>query len=155
MIAERAGRNFLVAAMAAVPLSTARAMIDPATREFDPAEIPSGVGEALSKYLNRLPVDRRGRDRGLLTALGYARGAGLDDPGWLAFAAALGYGATVVDLDALRRSRLLTTSCRPPASSLAPASNSLLMHASPRWTTLAKARQASWCSGEDWIRGGA
>ena len=91
VIAERAGRNFLVAAMAAVPLSTARNMIDPAAKGFDPAGIPSGVGEALSKYLDQLPDQRRERDRGLLTALAYARGAGLDDPAWLAFAAALGY----------------------------------------------------------------
>ena len=104
VIAERAGRNFLVAAMAAVPLSTARTMTDPAAKGFDPAGIPSGVGEALSKYLDRLPERRRERDRGLLTALAYARGAGLDDPAWLAFAAALGYSATVADLDALRRS---------------------------------------------------
>jgi hypothetical protein len=68
------------------------------------AGIPSGVGEALSKYLDRLPDQRRERDRGLLTALAYARGAGLDDPCWLAFAAALGYSASVADLDALRRS---------------------------------------------------
>ena len=104
VIAERAGGNFLVAAMAAVPLSTARTMIDPAAKGFDPAGIPSGVGEALSKYLDRLPEPRRERDRELLTALAYARGAGLDDPGWLAFAAALGYSASVADLDALRRS---------------------------------------------------
>ena len=104
VIAERAGRNFLVAAMAAVPLSTARTMTDPAAKGFDPAGIPSGVGEALSKYLDRLPDQRRERDRELLTALAYARGAGLDDPGWLAFAAALGYSASVADLDALRRS---------------------------------------------------
>ena len=104
VIAERAGRNFLVAAMAAVPLSTARTMTDPAAKGFDPAGIPSGVGEALSKYLDRLPDQRRERDRGLLTALAYARGAGLDDPAWLAFAAALGYDARVADLDALRRS---------------------------------------------------
>ena len=104
MIAERAGRNFLVAAMAAVPLSTARTIIDPAAKGFDPARIPSGVGEALNKYLDQLPGQRRERDRGLLTALAYARGAGLDDPAWLAFAAALGYSATVADLDALRRS---------------------------------------------------
>ena len=104
MIAERAGRNFLVAAMAAVPLSTARTMTDPAAKGFDPADIPSGVGEALSKYLDRLPDQRRERDRELLTALAYARGAGLDDPAWLAFAAALGYSASVADLDALRRS---------------------------------------------------
>jgi WD40 repeat protein len=104
VIAERAGRNFLVAAMAAVPLSTARTMTDPAAKGFDPAGIPSGVGDALSKYLGQLPEQRQQRDSELLTALAYARGAGLDDPAWLAFAAALGYGASVADLDALRRS---------------------------------------------------
>ncbi len=103
-IAQRAGRNFLVTAMAAVPLSTARKIVDPAARGFDPAGIPSGVGEALSKYLDRLPDQRRERDRGLLTALAYARGAGLDDLTWLAFAAALGYSTTVAHLDALRHS---------------------------------------------------
>ena len=104
MIAQRAGGNFLVAAMAAVPLSAEPGVIDPAATGFDPAGIPSGVGEALHKYLDRLPGRRRERDRGLLTALAYARGAGLDDPAWLAFAAALGYSATVADLDVLRRS---------------------------------------------------
>jgi WD40 repeat protein len=104
VIAERAGRNFLVAAMAAVPLSTARTMTDPAAKGFDPAGIPSGVGEALGKYLDRLPEQRRDRDRALLTALAYARGAGLDDLAWLAFAAALGYSASVADLDALHYS---------------------------------------------------
>ena len=120
VIAQRAGRNFLVAAMAAVPLSTARTMTDSATKGFDRAGIPSGVGEALSKYLDRLPDQRRERDRGLLTALAYARGAGLDDPAWLAFAAALGYDARVADLDALRRSPaadylLQTTTTEPGA----------------------------------------
>jgi hypothetical protein len=104
VIADRAARNFLVAAMAVVRLSTARTMSDPAARGFDPASIPSGIGEALSKYLDRVPDQRRERDRGLLTALAYARGTGLDDPAWLAFAAALGYDARVADLDALRRS---------------------------------------------------
>ena len=103
-IAGRAGRNFLVAAMAAVPLSTAHTMIDPVASGFDLVSIPSGVGEALSKYLDGLSEQRRARDRGLLTALAYARGPGLDDPTWLAFSATLGYGATVTDLDALRRS---------------------------------------------------
>ena len=105
MIADRARRNFLVAAMAAVPLSTAPHMTDPAARGFDPADIPSGVGEALGKYLDRLPEHRRERDRGLLTALAYARGAGLDDPTWLAFASALGYSSVAVDLDTLRHSQ--------------------------------------------------
>ena len=93
VIAQRAGRNFLVAAMAAVPLSTVREMTDPAAKGFDPAGIPSGVGKALSKYLDRLPEQRREHDRELLTALAYARGTGLEDPTWLAFAAALGYSA--------------------------------------------------------------
>ena len=104
VIAERAGRNFLVVAMAAVPLSTARDVTDPAARGFDRAGIPSAVGEALAKYLDQLPGIRREHDRALLTALAYARGAGLDDPAWLAFAAALGYPATIADLDVLRRS---------------------------------------------------
>ena len=38
VISERAGRNFLVAAMAAVPLSTGRVITDPAAKGFDPAE---------------------------------------------------------------------------------------------------------------------
>ena len=104
IIAERARRNFLVAAMAAVPLSTAHAITDPAVKGFDPGGIPSGVGEALAKYLDRLPDYRRECDRELLIALAYARGAGLDDPAWLAFAAALGYDASAADLDVLRRS---------------------------------------------------
>ena len=104
VIAERAGRNFLVAAMAAVPLSTSRAILNPAAKGFDPADIPSGVGEALNKYLDRLPDRRQGRALGLLTALAYARGAGLDDTAWLAFAAALGYDAAVADLNAMRSS---------------------------------------------------
>ena len=104
MIAQRAKGNFLVAAMAAVPLSAQASVIDPAAPGFVPAIVPSGVGEALHKYLDRLPGHRRESDRGRLTALAYARGAGLDDPAWLAFAAALGYSAMVADLDALRRS---------------------------------------------------
>ena len=104
VIAERAGRNFLVTALAAGQLSTAPINFDPAARGFDPAKIESGAGEALSKYLDQLPEERRERVRALLTALAYARGAGLDDSAWLAFAAALGYSVSVADLDALRRS---------------------------------------------------
>ena len=53
---------------------------DPAATAFDPAGIPSGVGEALSKYLDRLPNQRQERDRELLTALAYARGERLLTP---------------------------------------------------------------------------
>jgi len=105
VIAERAERNFLVAAMAAERLSTADKMIDPATRGFNSADVESGVGDALSKYLEQLPEERRERVRALLTALAYVRGAGLDDSNWLTFTHALGYPATVLDLDVLRRSR--------------------------------------------------
>ena len=61
VIAERAGRNFLVASMAADRLSAAPKMIDPAAGGFDPADIESGVGEALGKYLGQLPEERRER----------------------------------------------------------------------------------------------
>jgi hypothetical protein len=63
-----------------------------------------GPGDRIDRNAHRLSEDRRERDRGLLTTLAYARGAGLDDPGWLAFVAALGYSASAADLDALRRS---------------------------------------------------
>ena len=104
VIARRARRNFLVAAMAAVPLSAAPAVVDPAAEGFNPAVIPAGVGEALDKHLGQLPEQRRAGERGLLTALAYGRGSGLEDRRWLAFADALGYLATVADLDIMRRS---------------------------------------------------
>jgi V8-like Glu-specific endopeptidase len=53
VIAGRAGRNFLVAAMAAVPLSTARQMIDPAGEGLDPADIPSGSGRRCTSTWSR------------------------------------------------------------------------------------------------------
>jgi hypothetical protein len=66
-IAARAHRNYLVAAMAAVPLSVADQLVDPQTADFDPSRIPSGVGEALSKYLEQLPGQQQSRTRALLT----------------------------------------------------------------------------------------
>ena len=103
VIAGRAGRNYLVAAMAAVPLSVSPAPVDPGAEGFDERTIPAGIGEALQKYLEAPGVDETWT-RGLLTALAYARGAGIPDPLWLGFAAALGYPATVLDLDRLRAS---------------------------------------------------
>ena len=103
-IGQRAGRNFLVAAMAAAPLSTRIGTIDPAQKGFNPSAIPSSIGEALSKYFDHSPRRRRACEHGLLTALAYARGDGLDDDTWLGFAAALSYPATATDLDMLRRS---------------------------------------------------
>ncbi len=103
-IASRAQRNYLVAAMTASRLSTADDAVDPANPSFDYRSVPSGVGEALDQYLNQLPEKSRPRVRGLLTALAYARGDGVDDRLWLRFAAALGYPAEVPDLDRLRAS---------------------------------------------------
>ena len=105
VIADRARRNFLVAAMAASQLSDDPEVIDPTAGGFDPAQIPSRIGEALSKYLDGLPEERRERVRAALTALAYARGGGVDDPAWLAFAGALGYPVTLFDLEILRHSR--------------------------------------------------
>lgn len=103
-IADRAQRNYLVAAMAAARLSTAREPVDPANPGFDYRSLPSGVGEALEEYLVQLPDDLQPRVRGLLTALAYARGEGIDDRMWLRFAAALGYSAEASHLDRLRTS---------------------------------------------------
>ncbi len=104
VIADRAGRNYLVAAMAAVPLSTAEQSADPTVAGFNLARIPAGVGEALAKYLEQLPEPQQSRTRALLTALSYARGGGVDDRTWMAFAGALGYPVSTADLDQLRAS---------------------------------------------------
>ena len=104
VIAARANRNYLVAAMAAVRLSTAERPVDPTAAGFDPASIPTGVGEALGKFLDQLAEPQRPSIRALLTALAYARGGGIDDRTWRAFAEALGYPVTTADLDQLRSS---------------------------------------------------
>jgi WD40 repeat protein len=103
-VAARAGRNHLVAAMAAVPLSTRSEPVDPTAPDFDVRTVPSGVGEALGKYLDALPELERLQTQGLLTALAYARGSGIDDSRWLRFAATLGYRAETIHLERLRRS---------------------------------------------------
>ena len=103
LVAGRADRNYLVAALAADRLSR-DAAVDPAAPGFNPGVIPASVGEALDKYLDGLAPRQRVRVRGLLTALAYARGAGLDDQMWLAFATGLGYHVGVEDLDELRDS---------------------------------------------------
>ena len=91
VVASRAERNYLVVGMSAFQLGEDDRPLDPASSLFDASDVPSGVGEALSKHLDRLASDRRWREEGLLTALAYGRGAGLDDQRWLAFTRALGY----------------------------------------------------------------
>ncbi|MDQ0765355.1 trypsin-like serine peptidase [Streptomyces canus] len=100
-ISARAGRNYLVAAMAADRLSTEPDVVNPDDPAFDPATIPASVSEALDKYLDGLEERHRNRVRGLLTALAYTRGTGIDDQMWLSFASALGYSVSVEDLDGL------------------------------------------------------
>ena len=104
VIAMRADRNYLVAAMAAVRLSTTEQPVDPAVVGFDPASIPTGVGGALTKLLDQLPESQQSRIRTLLTALAYARGTGIDDGTWQAFSQALGYPVTTAHLDQIRSS---------------------------------------------------
>ncbi|TYK44124.1 trypsin-like peptidase domain-containing protein [Actinomadura decatromicini] len=90
VIGDRAEGNYLVAALAALTLARADAPVDPADPGFDAREmIPSGVGEALNSYLNRFREAERTAMRGVLTALAYARGAGLTDDQWLLFVRAL------------------------------------------------------------------
>jgi WD40 repeat protein/V8-like Glu-specific endopeptidase len=104
VIAQRADRNFLVAAMTSVPLSVNGDVADPDAPGFDPKTLPASVGEALDKHLDSIPDSRaKAENKGLLTALAFARGAGISDGLWLRFARALGYTAAgQVDLDVLR-----------------------------------------------------
>jgi hypothetical protein len=80
LISKRAGRNYLVAAMAALPVSQDTEMVvDPSAVGFDPTSIPASVGDALTKYLEGLHDDEKLRVTALLTALAYGRGEGLED----------------------------------------------------------------------------
>ena len=110
-IAGRAERNYLVAALTAAVLSKRPATVDPRAPAFDPTSLPTSVGEALDKYLETLGrslgdelrgAAEQARIRSLLTALAYARGAGITDELWIGFATALGRLISVNDLDALR-----------------------------------------------------
>jgi len=106
IIADRAGRNFLVAALTGTALSTAEEPVDPAGGDFDPAALPTTVGEAVDNYLNTITdAAEQVRIRGVLTALAHARGAGITDRLWLRFSAALGYkNVDQATLDVLRNS---------------------------------------------------
>jgi WD40 repeat protein len=106
-IAARAGRNYLVAALAALAMSEESKRPkapDPRDPEFNDQQIPASVGEALDRYLRRIPPERGRMVETLLTALAYARGSGLDDARWLAFSTALSGQPVAVDvLDELFR----------------------------------------------------
>ncbi|MEV4388045.1 WD40 repeat domain-containing protein, partial [Micromonospora sp. NPDC049580] len=104
VIARRAERNFLVAALTAYRLSVNDHLVDVHAPGFDESTVPRGIGEAFRKHFDALPPEARGVTRGLLTALAYARGDGLDDHLWLKFATALGYQLSGRDLDDLRDS---------------------------------------------------
>lgn len=105
MLADRAYPNYLVAAIAANTLAEGEEVVDPASPSFTPDCLPSTVGEAWADYLSGLPESFRWQQQALLTALAYARGAGISDRLWLKFAVALGYPVNRLDLDRLRRSR--------------------------------------------------
>jgi WD40 repeat protein len=104
VIAARSKRNYLVTALAAVPLSEKDTATDPDASGFSATSIPSELGEALARYLDVLPDVQRAQTEALLTALAYARGEGIDDSLWLKFAAALGYEDRQIDLDLLHTS---------------------------------------------------
>src|SRR6185312_3454134 len=101
-----------------VPARRRRPSPRPASARFDASVIPRGVGEALTKHLHRLPEQRRRRETGLLTALAYGRGSGLDDKRWLAFTRALGYKEVTTEhlaelKDSAAADYLLETSIQP------------------------------------------
>ena len=103
LVAQRSERNYLVAGISAFQLGEDDEMVDPESATFDASVVPCGIGEALSKYLDSLPATKRQGHIGLLTALAYRRGPGLDDERWLAFTWALGYtDVTAGDLAELK-----------------------------------------------------
>lgn len=102
VIAGRAGRNYLVAVLTASRLARDRAVIDPRVPGFDPAALPTSVGGALDRFLSARADGHQ--LRGLLVALAYASGSGIDDSTWRAFAEVLGYPVTQAALDELRDS---------------------------------------------------
>jgi len=106
IIARRADRNYLVAAMAALPVSQdTSAVVDPSKPDFDPESIPASIGRALDKYIERLDDDEQRRVSALLTALAYGRGPGLDDQRWISFANAISHFPTsLTDVERLRTS---------------------------------------------------
>ncbi|NYH85388.1 WD40 repeat protein [Actinopolymorpha cephalotaxi] len=104
LIAAQAGDNFLVAALTADLLSQQDELVDPLAPGFDPDHLPTSVGEALTKYLDLLPSDRKAHLKALLTGLAFAHGAGVSDQLWLRFTAALGYQVSQHDIDMLRDS---------------------------------------------------
>lgn len=104
VIAGRADRNFLVAALTAVPLSEQPDPLDTQAAGFDPSQLPSSAEEALDKYVDALPARDRARFHALLSSLAYAKGSGVSDHLWLQFAQALGYTVGQLDLDELRAS---------------------------------------------------
>lgn len=104
IITDRAGRNYLVAALACSFLAGRETALDPDRNDYRPEDVPTDVGDAIDKYLNALSPRQQALTQGLLTALAYARGPGIDDRRWMSFATALGYPSSMLELDALRSS---------------------------------------------------
>jgi hypothetical protein len=100
VIAHSGRRNFLVVAMTASRLADTRTIVDPAALGFDISALPTSVGSALDQLLDS--HQDGAQLRGILTALAYAEGTGMDDLTWLTTAGALGYPVTQAGLDALR-----------------------------------------------------
>jgi WD40 repeat protein len=100
VIAQTAQRNFLVAGMTASRLADTRTVVDPAAAGFDITALPTSVGGALDQFLDSRQDGAQ--LRGVLTALAYAEGTGMDDHTWLTITGALGYPTTQAGLDSLR-----------------------------------------------------
>ena len=104
VIAQAARRNFLIAAMTASQLADTSTVVDPAASAFDITTLPTSVGGALDRLLDSR--EDGAQLRGILTALAYAEGTGVDDRTWLILTGALGYPATQAGLDALRATQI-------------------------------------------------
>ena len=103
-IADKARRNFLVAALTAVRLSEQDSVCDPAIPGFSEVSLPASLGDALDLYLETRADPHR--FRGILTSLAYAEGSGMDEIVWMLSSQALGYPVSQAELDDLRTSSI-------------------------------------------------
>lgn len=99
-IGVRAGRNFLVAALTSARLAESTTVVDPDSSGFELTKLPASVGDALDSHLGDGPDGHH--LRGVLTALAYAHGAGIDHAIWRLMSRALGYPVAQAELDALQ-----------------------------------------------------
>jgi WD40 repeat protein len=123
VVAERSGRNYLVAMTAAKLIAVLRVPelngLDPAAASFDAAVVPASLGATIDVAIETHCARSRADEyavRGWLAALAYGQGAGLDWGRWIQFSGALGYPMSRADIDRLQGSPIAALLTVEPGS---------------------------------------